>query len=366
MSKVLISLTPTGKFFFGGDISFSVNNKDNNGYSSYIIESNKFPQQTSLLGMLRYLVLSHDSLAFDNKVLKIKSRGHAATLIGETSFKMNDEGHKNDFGVIHSLSNVFLQVNESGKWIDLNVAPIDYSYKTVSFAANKEADINGCKVEIPEITEYSAKERPARMYVTADGVTYKESEIFKTDQRIGIDRDVRTGKTKEDALYKQVNYRMNDDDRKFRFAFYADIEQDESVLMGYDRTLVSVGGDSSCFLLNIVLADSLSSPTYYPNDYDMQHKVVLLSPAYIKAEALTLARFGMTETMSFRFLKTTLDTSCYNRLSGKIQPSEKIDLYQPGSVFYFKDDVSKNKFVEALTSKSEFRQIGYNQYHIQK
>ena len=67
MSNYLITLTPTGRFFFGGDMTFKVGRKDKNEFneqfSSYIIKSAMFPQQTSLLGMLRFLILSNDTTA---------------------------------------------------------------------------------------------------------------------------------------------------------------------------------------------------------------------------------------------------------------------------------------------------------------
>ena len=64
MSKTyLVTLKPIDKFFFGGDMTFAIpeGNKErkeaNRSFSSYIIRSMPFPQQTSLLGMLRFLLL---------------------------------------------------------------------------------------------------------------------------------------------------------------------------------------------------------------------------------------------------------------------------------------------------------------------
>ena len=54
MNKYIITLTPTGKFFLGGDMTFALGGEDNKRFdeqfSSYIIKSNYLPQQTSLLG----------------------------------------------------------------------------------------------------------------------------------------------------------------------------------------------------------------------------------------------------------------------------------------------------------------------------
>ena len=105
-NRYLISLKPVGKFFFGGDMSFPVNGKKSE-YSSYIIKSNKFPQQTSLLGMLRFLVLRNDSSVFDAATQSITDRHAAAKLIGESSFVQS--GCKATYGVIKGISECFLQ-----------------------------------------------------------------------------------------------------------------------------------------------------------------------------------------------------------------------------------------------------------------
>ena len=41
---------------------------------------------------------------------------------------------------------------------------------------------------------------------------------------------------------------------------------------------------------------------------------------------------------------------------------KRYDLYEAGSVFYFKDKESRDKFCEYLDSFKEFTQIGYNQF----
>ena len=57
MTTKLIKLTPLGEFFFGGDVTFGKANK-----RSYYVQSRRFPQQTTLLGMLRYELLKKNNL----------------------------------------------------------------------------------------------------------------------------------------------------------------------------------------------------------------------------------------------------------------------------------------------------------------
>ena len=122
MSKYQITLTPVDKFFFGGDMTFQVGAKelpknwneitdenerariekqveDNTRYSSYIIQSSLFPQQTSLLGMLRFLILRNYEDVF--KEGQIVNKDRAKALIGERSFTVNANDHdENHFGRI--------------------------------------------------------------------------------------------------------------------------------------------------------------------------------------------------------------------------------------------------------------------------
>ena len=51
MATKLIKLTPLDAFFFGDENTFGMDN------TSYYVRSRKLPQQTSLLGLLRYELL---------------------------------------------------------------------------------------------------------------------------------------------------------------------------------------------------------------------------------------------------------------------------------------------------------------------
>ena len=99
MSKYIVSLTPLGKYFFGGDMTFKVSDKNdyNERYSSYVIQSGQFPQQTSLLGMMRFLLLSNSSEAFDTINLKIISTEKAREIIGAQGFVITKDYASNNF-----------------------------------------------------------------------------------------------------------------------------------------------------------------------------------------------------------------------------------------------------------------------------
>lgn len=371
MSKYQITLTPVDKFFFGGDMTFQVGNNENDEfnkkYSSYIIKSSMYPQQTSLLGMLRFLILRNGG----NAVFKdgrIVDNELAKELIGKRSFSVNDNHEENQFGMIGSLTHVWIRKTEKGKEENLEFEPF---FRELSF--NKSGLYNLQGINIPEI--------PKEEYDPKDGIKTRLTgdielkDVFKEDRRIGIDRDIKTGKTGEKgdhALFKQISYRFaikveNKGDNKekdnVRYCFVFNAVVDDCIpLENYSGQLVTVGGDNSQFVIGI-------SKDVRQQDVAKQinNAVYLLSPTYLSPEEAREAKFAITQVMPFRFLKTEVDKDVsYNIINkGKnksLNRSKKFELYAPGSVFYFKDKEQKQKFIEYIESKKEFRQIGYNEF----
>ena len=351
----LITLTPTGKFFFGGDMTFTVNGKESE-FTSYIIRSNKFPQQTSLLGMLRFLILRNDENVFDASTQSIKDRKAAANLIGPKSFEnSNKEG---DFGKIKKLHHCFLQVCKDSQWVDMHVVNPKADLQ-VTFDNPCLAIINEKLVEVPKIS-FEAKELYETEYICSScGKATKESEIFKEDICNGINRDIKTGKTDDNALFKQVFYRFNNKGTQYRFAFYAEMDLTEDEVKKYNGQLVSIGGDNSQFVVGI---EQKNIPQ---TEGGKGTKVVLESPAYLTKEDLEKVRFAITDTIPFKCMKTkTESVESYNKRNQKYDYSESISLYDKGSVFYFKDSDDATDFIEKLKQHADFYQIGYNHYQV--
>ena len=376
MSKrYLIKLTPTGKYFFGGDIKFSVENNDkkdnkekNNSKSSYIVESAQMPQQTSLLGMMRFLLLSNNEELFDIDKNKIKDNASEKVkqLIGEKSFSVNDQSEENKFGKIKSLGPCFIYHN--GKCY--SKSPLDKSL-SVDFDNIQKAVVNGIGVEIPSLKKtngelYTGKDYLDTCFVAVDNIEGsdfieedKENPIFKKDTRIGIDKNYE-GKTQDGAFYKQISYRLRKD---CAFAFEVEVDVDID-LKKYNGKLVKLGADSSMFIFKaeekqpyeIIQGNGLA--------------VVLLSNAYIDITKDCKPRYAITKTRPFRFLTTEVkQDSSYYRINGKNTPATtgcRYELYESGSVFYFSNENDRKSFCETLENRKDFNQIGYNKYYIKK
>ena len=146
MSKTyFVKLTPTGKFFFGGDMRFGIDGKDGE-FSSYIIESSVMPQQTSLLCMMRFLLLSNNNGLFDSEKNCIKGVS-VDDLIGKSSFSVNDGKSENAFGKILSLGPCCVY----GKGKRYFRAPMDKAFSSINWDNAVSAAINGKDVKIPEL-----------------------------------------------------------------------------------------------------------------------------------------------------------------------------------------------------------------------
>lgn len=359
--KYKITLTPIDKFFFGGGMTFQVGNKDNDPFneqfSSYIIKSTMYPQQTSLLGMLRFLILrnSGENIFKDGKIV---DKDKVKTLIGSSSFSVNEDHTSNNFGKISNLSHVRIQRKEkvNGAVSELEFAPL---YEKMNWTNSHKAWFGFHETSVPKMSEYKAK--VGLQTQLTDGINrYNFDDIFIEDRRIGIHRNINTGKTEEGALFKQISYRFNNKDVNYCFVFDAEIADDVK-FTSYNGQLVSVGGDNSYFIIGITEQNSSNSSN--SSIVSVDDAVYLISPTFLNRKEVQLAQFAITNLIPFRFLETTIYAKSYNIIHSHVKRSKvKYELYAPGSIFYFEDNKTKKEFIGILESKKEFRQIGYNEY----
>ena len=365
MSKYIVKLTPQGKYFFGGEMTFETGNESfDEKFSSYIIHSLTMPQQTSLLGMLRFLLLSNSEDMFDKRKNQIKKdmKDRVDDLIGKWSFTVNEGHERNCYGKIKSIWPCCLYDTKNNKYY---FKAVKKHGLTVSFKATppKEVTLNGIAIDVPEIPEYSAKEGLSDFFISSseDGEVKKACCIFKEDSRIGIRKDYEgKNKNREGAFYKQISYRLDDG---FCFAF--EVDTDNSIdLTCYNGSIVNVGADDSKFLFEAKPSDGALK---YLEDGD-ETSVVLLSDAYLPCvldeDEDKGVRFAITKTKPFRFLSTKNcdDAHNYNVRYYRIRSPKRYDLYEAGSVFYFRDEKNRSEFCKYIKSFAEFYQIGYNRY----
>ncbi|MCG8573651.1 MAG: type III-B CRISPR module-associated protein Cmr3 [Flavobacteriales bacterium] len=368
--KYLVKLTPHDKFFFGGERTFGQSNSSN-----YLVRSNDFPQQTAILGLIRYQLLRESNL-FDkteNKILK-SEKDNVSTLIGGASFDVNKAF---EFGAIQSLSPLFILREQEGK-------PAYY------FPANNEYQLNekteerefleiekkgGTSDKVYTLSKYQAKYGLHPFYIQKENYDdfLKRDDIFVEHKQTGIRKNY-DGKTENEAYYIQY-FKKFKNSLKTQFSFAFILELDEHINPEkLNQPKVVLGGEQQTFKMecfeNPPDLDEII-PDYQPSQ--QLNKVVLVSDAFVneKVEIANKYDFAITDTVDFRFLKTTVETTENyadmdregNENSKKVTKSEKFSLYRKGSVFYANDTTQ----IEAVFKNKEFsnfKNLGYNEIKV--
>ncbi|MDR2511364.1 MAG: hypothetical protein LBC89_02685 [Bacteroidales bacterium] len=367
--KYLITLTPQGKFYFGGDNTFELkgNNDYNDKFGSYIVRSNYFPQQTSLLGMLRFILLSGDSSTFSRETMKIIDPEKAQQLIGAKGFHANEN---NDFGKIKNIGTCFIRKGNE----KFSPAPKDLQLQ-IDFLQTTEGKFNGKPRIIPDIKSWDKKDNKLVPYtakfhhddlLVSENRTVKFEEVFEEDRRVGINKSYSGKKDEQEkGFFKQISYRLKND---FVFAFSAEIAEDYN-FMQHNGVTVQIGGDNSNFMLTVEKIQSDIEVKYPVKDEKLKDKLVDFQKITLTANAFIAKDnidFAIAETLPFKFLKTTVNTAKYDLVSTKgADKSERYELFAAGSVFFFQSKEKMNGFITAIDEhKTDFQKIGYNKYII--
>lgn len=332
MARYLIKLKPLAPFFFGSEMTFGDGENQN-----YYAKSNAFPQQTTILGMLR------KELLIQAKLFKEKWSDYSPSdkdkmkqLIGE-SFSLDGE---NKFGKVKRISPVFLS-SENGNFL---TTPKDYqlNFKTIKGKSNLQQSNDF----IPFIDGYSAKEGLPCGFINAHQPVLAFTAVFKEFNKIGIDLD-----KKEDdkgKFFKQRFYTMKED---YTFAFFTDIDFE------LQNSIVFLGADNSSFQMDVVKTEQWFDDYFYDKS-SSSTKITLLSNTIIDEEIYSLCQFTITETIDFRFMNLERGNGKFSKDKSK---SAKFNMLQAGSVLYFSEN--KRIEIEKRLNNNNLQQIGYNIYN---
>ena len=362
--KYFVKITPLNTFFFGGEKTFNTVTDEIN----YFASSNKWPQQTTILGLMRYLIGKGCDFAPDK--------------IGSHSFIANlDEG----YGIIKNISPVFITSKEKGGkvkyWLeagtdfqkskDKNVLqkitfkPLikekpgdEECYGVYSSGLNSKNSIPNLKFDYKEYLIQTLFD-----YSEQDKIVDIDS-FYSTQLQVG-NRKNYEGSTEEEAFFKQKFYLF-----KRNIAFGVFLETSEEIpfksktgMMGADQSLFRVEFNEpqeSIFKeienQNLILTDA--------------NRLVLLSDAYVDFEILIKCSFSISNTSDFRNIitygvetKDNKKTQDFARIGtgDSAKKSEiKLNLLQRGSVLY-SDNM---KAVTSLFDNNSFKNIGYNYYRL--
>lgn len=386
MPTYLVKLTPLEKFFFGEKHKFNEDDSVN-----YYLRSARFPQQTALLGLLRYQYLQHaGSEIYQNN--KIVRWGEADALVGPFSF--NPEAD-NEFGQIRSLSPVFLMDTQGGEDGSIRYFPIGKRYQEVKGEYKPlELDEQGeC------LNGYSPKKELPQMWASAKSITpISEDEFFGVDCRVGVraekwNKDKEGQKPEEYGFFYQEFGRFKNEQcivheaprdcngkgcvaktrRSLCFAFYYTCSVESKLPQS---EVVFLGGERQPFLMEVEEVDKIKdAETVYQEDYNKvpqsllppspTHSIVLLlSDARIEVKWENVP-FAITEIRDFARVivpKTDINDESIKNISSRkhLLAQPPLELYARGSLFYFEDDEKAEAFEAQVLKVNNFHKIGYN------
>lgn len=363
MSKQVIKLrlTPVSAFYFGSERHFSSGEDGIN----YLVRSNYFPQQTSLLGMMRYLALEKNGLL--TPLSPGRKPKEAADLVGERSFEPNSKKEQT-FGGIHRLSPLFLARRGEILWPRSlgfkNSQPINLSTVKGRAFFDDHHQIENIPL-LDGDTDFYKKGVDSGWICPTCGETLSADKIFYQDERDGIIK--LRDENDQDAYFKQTMLHLRKD---YHFVFYAEVDDN----CRPDSGLVMLGGEKSTFRLEVADAPALNplenwigftGATYtaqQPLPEGAEAKFVLVSPALLANDYEKHLFFAIGEQIDFRNLKSTLGSTVnFTDVSvgNVVREKQKLNLLASGTVLYAKNAVGLRT---SLNDATHFHNIGYNYF----
>ncbi|MBL7729656.1 MAG: hypothetical protein JNM88_00645 [Chitinophagaceae bacterium] len=378
MTDYLIQLRPLTPYFFGSENTFGEDS------TNYFVRSNYLPQQTTLLGFLRYeLLLQNGLLGTDPGV-----NGSAWNrLIGQESFRADQADKLTDFGAIRKISPLFLS-NGTDHYITAPMTMVMYDKDgkeelaglELSFEETGQSFTTCFRKKVPCLTvkkeTYKAKWEAKPVWLSNDGKTIRQwpyedkfedgrgfvNGLFIEELQTGIFRKKAKKKTdkEEGDFYKKVSYRLADN---FRFSFIVSFDLPPETKFG--TRIVTMGGERSVFEMTAAPTnksfENIFPPSLFAGYAGMQKALVLTSDAFATEDISTLCDYSISEGVPFRNIHTkTVPKGDYTRINGgAIAKAGSLTLLlKRGSVFYG-EGLDR---VKAALDKPAFSSIGYNQF----
>lgn len=345
--KQLVKITPIEPYAFGTDQKFQYPDQKATGKESYFIRSETVPEQTTILGMLRFMILKQKGILRSDFQYKEEQRIQMAKCIGPCSFRFGQE--KQDFGCIHSISPVFLVDREGSYYVKnpFHNMKQEKGYKPMELS-DKTVETSFGRLRLPKEEEYHAKEGHANGYYNLDN-GYIHKNLFTSVVVPGNRKNNKV--SNDDSFFKRELIILK---KGYCFAVYVDADE----LFQTDIVSMGLGGCKFWVTSEADREDDLEKRTrkafagnrgedngvwlYALSDLVVQNKQQRYQNIY--------KTFCIVEQKQMRNLETKYSEHIRHR---KLRMSERqINMIQSGSVFFERCDLN--------IDNENCKQIGYN------
>lgn len=357
------TLKPVEPYFLGGERNF-VFGEQAKDKVDYYITSEDSPQQSTILGMVRYLMLSKAGLLSDMyygsdkerrdkaKARNVEIRSQQAELIGRQGFFFEDQKPAQDYGKLYSISPLFLVNAENHRMVrtPLNHVAGEAEYQPFAMQDGYVTE-NGTESILP--IDFKAKDWLTDSFVDLDDETHK---IVKRDDIFNCKEHTRIGRgEEEDGYFKMVYKHLSEG---YKLGFYCQAEED--ALPKAD--IVYLGLGKSAFQFTAVDADGEGLAEFITKiqslaGCDKADVYYAVSDLFLDISEEDKAQFAYTiiEKKLFRTLDSLPDSTSYRTSRRK---SELLQLIRAGSVFYLKKGTGE-ELMKKLAQPG-IRQAGFN------
>lgn len=344
-----ITLTPLDWYFFGGEITYGGSEQAN-----YYAKSNKCPQESAIIGMLRYEILKKKDLlnasGKENEVADAIGNWGFNPLYGEESLRK--------IGLIDSISPVMIQYQGEV----FNRAPLNYGSE-IQFERTC-VYLNGEKQQLPvPIKMQDAREIWISCLTGQPNENVVDDKIFISKSKIGITKQMtQRDDDNKDGYFKGEMYSLRKD---YKFVFYARLGIELDNLL-----LVSLGAERSMFKMEVTPEKDMEQLSQLWDNMQIKpaelKQVVFFSEAFAPAEIYQHCSFAWTDTISFRCITRPWKADHnYAALDIKKERSCRYNLLRRGSVLYYETDEQEQEICK-LINNEYFRNYGYNQCKLYK
>lgn len=354
MPKYILELKPTGVYFFGGENRRSTGNEDRQAErtANYFLKSLAFPQQSTVLGAVRFFFLQYvcpDSVFNQNRIVDADG---AAKYIGQRSFDIKGTDFK--FGKIEAISEVFLRKDKQN-YLALPFDKWSEEFGELSIVADTQTHY---------LPRYDAKNHYETVFTNGkDKIGF--CDIFKEHTQSGNFKG-NEGDDDEDGFYKQQYYRLG---QGWSFAVELETAEDLSPLMAQPTKFIRLGGENRLFSLQIQESDFERDKLMSSYSHSRYPKIVLTADTYLKSPySASDCIFSCVRTKPFRHLSSTVGTTAnYANLSANpsdLKESEMFEVIERGSVYFFQDLDAAQDFAKQYLQHDYLQKAGMNQYVI--
>jgi CRISPR-associated protein Cmr3 len=347
MTKYLVRLKPIDAYFFGSEHGFK-DESFNRGedYQTYLVKSQKLPQQTSILGMIRKEILyqTKDFTIKDIREYTKEDKEKMGKLIGKESFKVEKE--EQSFGKIRNISPIMIYNSKNNEYYVK--APKDHKIyndneKNTIYTPFKlkepKTEVNTC---FGKLCPFEDGEYDPKKGICSDFICLQNKKIIPAED-IFIEVQ-KTGNSKENydnAFYKQFFYKLKEG---FEFAFYLDVDDDIEL----KDTLAELGKERSIFKVSFEKVSSTFEDLC--KNIQSNEKIILLSDAYIPEDIGEY--YAIKSEISFGNINTEPG-------KGYSLAKNRYGFWEAGSVIYVKNPENKEEIIKKIKNK-HLNHIGYN------